>query len=548
MKDEDKLHFFSSCIDHIAIPEKFTYPFYYTPHPLTALAAKEVQRYLQSRTEWLEELNKGKMFGVLVIRTLEGKTGYLAAFSGNLAGQTQHDFFVPPVYDLLQPEGFFRKGELIISNINKEIRQIEESTAFHECQARIKELQIQIAEQIHVARQEMKAAKAARDEKRKNLHDKEEFEALIRESQFQKAELKRLEQRLKKELEKEYIELQGFEQKIVRLKEERKRRSAELQNKIFEQFCMLNAKGEKKNLCEIFAKTTQRTPPAGAGECALPKLLQYAYSHQLVPLAMGEFWWGMSPKDEIRHHGYFYPSCKGKCEPILAHMLSGLAVEENPLNRNIHHKTRLDIIYEDEWIIVVNKPAGMLSVPGKNDLDSISQRLIKYLPQATGPLIVHRLDMATSGLLMAAKNKEIHQQLQALFEARKIRKRYTAVLDGIILQDEGLVNLPICLNPMDRPRQMVDTVHGKPAITTFRVNKREDGRTWITFYPQTGRTHQLRVHAAHPSGLNCPIVGDELYGCKNKRLYLHAAELSFIHPVTGNTVIIRKEAEFPPLL
>lgn len=545
---EDKLHSFSSRIDHIAVPEKFTYPFHYTPHPLTILAAKEVRQYLQTRKEWLQELNDGKMFGVLVVRTLEGKTGYLAAFSGNLAGRTLHDFFVPPVYDLLQPDGFFRKEELVISDINKEIREIEESKAYRECQERVKELQIRRTEQLDIAKLEMKAAKAGRDEKRKQLHSEEELQKLVRESQFQKAEFKRLEQRIKEEIKEASVPLQELRRKIESLKGERKRRSSELQNKIFGQYRMLNAKGEVKDLCHIFTETTQGTPPAGAGECALPKLLQYAYSHRLFPLAMGEFWWGMSPKDEIRHHGHFYPSCKGKCEPILKHMLSGLSIEENPLSQNSRRETPLDIVYEDDWIVVVNKPAGMLSVPGKNDWDSICQRLIEYLPQATGPLIVHRLDMATSGLLMAAKDKETHKQLQSLFETRRIRKEYTAVLDGIVQEDAGVIDLPLCLNPMDRPRQMADPMRGKPAITTYRVDKRENGKTWITFYPQTGRTHQLRVHAAHPLGLNCPIVGDELYGCKNKRLYLHAVELSFVHPVTGETITIRKAEEFPPLL
>lgn len=545
MECTDKIHFFATDVLP-APPEEFTYPFHYTPHPLTELAAQEVERYLETQSEWQEELKKGKMFGVLIVRTPEGKTGYLAAFSGNLAGQNLHDFFVPPVYDLLCPDGVFRKGEQRISDINTRIRQMEASDEYRICRRQVEEVQASATAQLAAAKQALKEAKAIRQAKRNTVLDEAELEALVRESQFQKAELKRLERRLKQEVEEKKTALNNIEQTIAALKEERKKSSAELQRWIFGRFQMLNANGEKKDLCEIFKDTPQGTPPAGAGECALPKLLQYAYQNHLYPLAMGEFWWGMSPKDEIRHHGHFYPSCKGKCEPILKHMLVGLKVEKNPLDENIHSQTPLDIVYEDEWIIVVNKPAGMLSVPGKNDLDSVSQRLSEYLTHATGPLIVHRLDMATSGLLLAAKSKEIHQQLQALFETRNIRKRYIAILDGILPLDEGVIDLPLCLNPLDRPRQMVDYTYGKPAITRYKVNKRENGKTYVDFFPQTGRTHQLRVHSAHPLGLNCPITGDELYGRKSTRLYLHAAELSFVHPVTGKLLTIQKEADFPP--
>lgn len=544
MDCKDKIHFFSADISQISIPKKFTYPFHYIPHPLVVLAAQEVQSYLGNCTEWKDELDKGKMFGVLVVRTHQGQIGYLAAFSGNLAGKNQYDFFVPPVYDLLQPNGFFRKGEQIITEINKRIRDIETGDEYRTCQSQLDILREDACKQLCTAKEALKKAKAIRQEKRKNLQDAKELDALTKESQFQKAELKRLEKRLQQQIEQKQEDFQNLVQAVETLKEERKKRSAELQRQIFTQFCMLNAKGENRNLCDIFNNTPQGAPPAGAGECALPKLLQYAYLHQLFPLAMGEFWWGMSPKDEIRHQGHFYPSCKGKCEPILKHMLIGLEVDENPLSNNIHKNTPLEIVYEDKWIIVVNKPAGMLSVPGKQDIDSISQRLEEYLPGIT--MIVHRLDMATSGLLMAAKSKDMYRQLQTLFATRHIKKRYTAILDGILPSDSGIIDLPLCLNPLDRPRQIVDYKHGKKAITLYQVNKREDGKTYVDFYPQTGRTHQLRVHAAHPSGLNCPIVGDELYGKKSTRLYLHATELTFIHPATGKLTTICKEADFPP--
>lgn len=540
----DYIHRFSHKITGIPLPVAFTFPFHYTPHKLTILAADEVQAYLRSRTDWKEELHTGKMFGVLVVRTSNGQIGYLAAFSGNLAGSNLHDFFVPPIYDLLQPDGFFRIEEANISAINMQIKKMEESMEYQSARTTLADTTSMAEQQLSKAKHALKEAKAEREKKRAQGVDETELKRMERESQFQKAEYKRMERRMKDEINVYTEKLQTIEKTIDQLKQERRKRSARLQQQLFEQFHILNAKGEIKDLCEIFKDTPQKTPPAGAGECALPKLLQFAYLHRLEPLAMGEFWWGMSPKDEIRHEGHFYPSCKSKCEPILKHMLIGLKVEKNPLAENIHKDTPLEIIYEDEWIVVINKPAGMLSVPGKDNLDSVSQRLHRLYPHATGPLIVHRLDMATSGLMLAAKDKNIHQQLQALFETRKIKKRYTAILEGNVPDNEGKITLPLCPDINDRPRQRVDYEYGKPAVTLYKVLEKTPDETLVSFYPQTGRTHQLRVHAAHNQGLNCPIKGDELYGKKSDRLYLHATELSFIHPVTGKKMHIIKESGF----
>lgn len=542
---DEYIHPFSHSTENIPLPSAFTYPFHYTPHPLTLLAAEEVQAYLKSRSDWQTELQKeGKMFGVLIIRTPELKLGYLAAFSGNLAGSNHHAFFVPPVYDLLQPDGFFRKEEAEISAINHRITSALQSDTYIHLTSLLRSCREEMNRQLQIAKEELKRAKQERESARRQGVTPEEEARMIRESQFQKAEYKRLERRLKEDLETRQTALDTYETTIQAWKLERKQRSATLQQRLFEQFRMLNARGEIKDLCELFRDTPQGMPPAGAGECALPKLLQFAYQHQLEPLAMGEFWWGQSPKNEIRRQGEFYPSCTGKCAPILRHMLVGLSVEKNPLEEDLHRKTPLPILYEDEWLLVVCKPAGMLSVPGKNGLDSVSERLHKLYPEANGPLIVHRLDMATSGLLLAAKTKEVHQHLQAQFETRSIKKRYTAILEGIPSKEEGEIRLPLCPNLLNRPRQSVDFEHGKPAVTRYRVIRVLDNRTWVSFYPLTGRTHQLRVHAAHPQGLGCPIVGDELYGQKADRLYLHAAELTFIHPINGKTIHIEQEADF----
>lgn len=541
------LHRFTTSITDIPLPERFTYPFCYTPHPLCILAAKEVQSYLTRQTAWKDELRQGKMFGVLIVQTEHGETGYLAAFSGILAGKNLHPFFVPPVYDLLQPQGFFKIEEENISSINRNIRQLENDKAYAALSAELART-IQSAENIlATAKAQLKEAKTAREQRRKEkeLNAQEEAE-LIRESQFQKAEYKRLERSWKARITTLQTQTEDWERRISALKSERKTRSAALQQKLFEQFGMLNYRGEVKNLCEIFGQTVHKTPPAGAGECAAPKLLQQAYLHGWKPIAMAEFWWGDSPKTEIRHHGHYYPACKGKCEPILQHMLQGLQVEENPMLKRMQVPSQnLEIVYEDPWLSVINKPAGMLSVPGKEDAVSVYSLMREQYPEADSPLTVHRLDMATSGLMLIAKTKRVHQNLQAQFKNRLVRKRYVALLEGIVPKDKGTVNLPLCLNPLDRPRQMVHTEHGKPAITDYQVLERLDGkRTRIAFYPRTGRTHQLRIHAAHPLGLHCPIIGDELYGEKADRLYLHAEYLEFTHPITGETVRITKEAEF----
>ena len=541
------LHRFTTSITDIPLPERFTYPFCYTPHPLCILAAKEVQSYLTRQTAWKDELRQGKMFGVLIVQTEHGETGYLAAFSGILAGKNLHPFFVPPVYDLLQPQGFFKIEEENISSINRNIRQLENDKAYAALSAELART-IQSAENIlATAKAQLKEAKTAREQRRKEkeLNAQEEAE-LIRESQFQKAEYKRLERSWKARITTLQTQTEDWERRISALKSERKTRSAALQQKLFEQFGMLNYRGEVKNLCEIFGQTVHKTPPAGAGECAAPKLLQQAYLHGWKPIAMAEFWWGDSPKTEIRHHGHYYPACKGKCEPILQHMLQGLQVEENPMLKRMQVPSKnLEIVYEDPWLSVINKPAGMLSVPGKEDVVSVYSLMREQYPEADGPLTVHRLDMATSGLMLIAKTKRVHQNLQAQFKNRLVRKRYVALLEGVVPKDKGTVDLPLCLNPLDRPRQMVHTEHGKPAITDYQVLERLDGkRTRIAFYPRTGRTHQLRIHAAHPLGLHCPIIGDELYGKKAERLYLHAEYLEFTHPITGETLRITKEAEF----
>ena len=547
------MHHFQSAIEGIEWPRQFTYPFCYTPHPLCQLAAKQVQAYLSQQAEWQEELSHGKMFGVLVVHDAHRQIGFLAAYSGILAQRNDHPYFVPPVFDLLRPDGFFKKEEEHISAINRQIACLEQEETYLQLKADTLQLSQDIQQELEEAKARMKAAKAKRDSRRqeallqpdKAISPAEEAE-MIRESQFLKAAYKRLERERQAQLRLQQQALQAHEANLASLKTERKVRSAQLQHQLFAHFRLLNQQGEVRDLCDIFQSTIHQTPPAGAGECAAPKLLQYAYLHHLHPLAMAEFWWGASPKTEVRHHGHYYPACKGKCEPILRHMLRGLDVEQSPLEQYTSQSADdIETVYEDPWLMVVNKPAGMLSVPGKGSQPSVQSLLQSHATSPDGLLTVHRLDMDTSGLLILAKTRSVQQLLQRQFEERQVKKRYVALLDGRVEQAQGTIALPLCPNPMDRPRQMVHPRLGKQAITRYEVIAYHGEETRIAFYPETGRTHQLRVHAAHPSGLHCPIVGDRLYGKEEgSRLCLHAEQIAFTHPILKTSLCFTSEVPF----
>lgn len=531
------------------LPSQFTFPFYYSPHPLCLLAANEVQTYLKGRPDWTLELQKGKMFGVLVVCDPKGRIGFLAAFSGILAGSNLHSYFVPPVYDLLDSHGFFRPEEECISSLNQKIDEMEHSNEWLSLLQQLKDVKHDADKVLQSYRERMRQAKEERQRIRKETTHPEVLSSLIKESQFQHAEYKRKENEWRIKIDECQMLINEYKSRINEWKEERKNRSAQLQKRLFDAFVMLNARGERKTLNEIFEENRHTIPPAGAGECAAPKLLQYAYLHGLHPLAMAEFWWGDSPKSEIRRHGCFYPSCKHKCEPILGFMLQGLDVEPNPLLVARSSVSDITVVYEDDYLLIVNKPAGMLSVPGKESLPSVFTYLEKEITNATGPLLVHRLDMDTSGLLMVAKSKEVHAMLQSLFETRNIKKKYVAYLDGRLSDEvprKGFIRLPLRPDYMNRPYQLVDEVNGKPAITRYEIKAIEEClingyKQWITrvdYYPLTGRTHQLRVHSAHCKGMNLPIVGDPIYGQASDRLYLHAESLEFRHPVTGERLKI----------
>lgn len=523
-------------------------PFDYEPHPLCIKACRELQAYLAKREDWQEEISRGKMFGVLIVERNESgqdtpQLGYLAAYSGQIGGRSDWEDFVPAVFDYLQPNGIFKIKEAIISRMNLTIKEMEV------CEKKVQQL-IQPLEglrksEIDKLQKNLKEAKAKRDaiRQRGNLTSEEEAE-LIRESQYMKAEFRRKKRKIEEKTETELI-YEKMQEEIRKVKLSRKQRSDNLQRWLFSQFNMLNDKGECKNLIDIFQDTAAKTPPAGSGECCEPKLLQYAYSLGYKPLQMAMFWWGESPKEEIRHHLHFYPACNGKCKPILQWMLPASTFEPAAVDLSIYNK--VEMLYEDREIAVIHKPEGLLSVPGKDAAQpSVYALMRSKYPEATGPLIVHRLDMSTSGVMMIAKTEFAYHRLQKAFLNHQIQKKYVAIISGKDIPEKGIISLPLMPDYLDRPRQIVDHEQGKEAITEYEVLEPvDDSHLRIALYPKTGRTHQLRVHCAHQEGLNAPILGDPLYGNeKAARLHLHAEEITFEHPLTGKKMTITRKADF----
>lgn len=499
-----------------AVPKQFTYPFCYEPHPLCIAAADEVRRYVRQHDEWREELQRGKMLGVLVVKKRD-EMGFFAAFSGTLDGKTQHEYFVPPVFDLMAPDCYFQTEEAAISDINRRIAFLEQSL-------QPSPLRAKRDEELAAYRDYMRQCKVKRDALRKSDFSDEmgkNEESLVKESQYQKAEYRRLKHAWEQRIFEAETLLRKLQNEVLQLQQERHERSIALQQWLFRQFTFLNAKGESRSLLDLFSPSV---PPSGAGECCAPRLLQAAYKASFQPLCMAEFWVGASPANEVRHDGHYYPACNSKCRPILSHMLVGLDVEANPLLADQKSLlSQLQIIHIDTELAIVSKPAGMLSVPGKDDQPNVQDAIKSAIPSIKGPLIVHRLDMDTSGLMLVALTEEKYHELQDLFLHRRIHKVYHALLEREMpVGQEGTICLPLRPDYEDRPRQMIDKEHGKSAETRYKVLGNKDGHAFLELRPITGRTHQLRVHCAHPLGLDNPIVGDRLYGKPAERLMLHA--------------------------
>lgn len=527
-------HKLANCSNKLNI--RFNNPFYYEPDQLCLKAVEEVKTWIENAdANFRLEIEQGKMFGVLIVEK-NNELGFIAGYSGQICGRSDWDNYVPAVFDYLQPGGYFKSHEAEISSINNAITSLdrcdEKRKAITELQSTCNEAE----SETEKYKEHIKKVKAERPE------GQPLSEEMIRQSQFMKAELHRIKKRYSALIADKQSIVDSINNKINILKQERRQKSDKLQRWLFKQFKMLNAKGEQKDLIDIFYNYNDQhaIPPAGSGECCEPKMLQYAFLHEMRPISMAMFWWGKSPKEEIRHHLHFYPACNNKCKPILKWMLQGVDVEENPLESDDNRS--LEIIYEDEDIAIVNKPAGMLSVPGKSNRQSVySIMRDRYKGNTDSPLIVHRLDMATSGLLIIARTMDAYLDIQKQFKLHQVHKKYIACLSGLHSNDkDGTISLPLRPDINDRPRQLVDHINGKEAITKYHFTASDR----VELYPQTGRTHQLRMHCAHNEGLANPIKGDELYGKKDKRLYLHAEELTFIHPTSKKEVTFFHKADF----
>ncbi len=546
---------FVSDISHYNLPKSFTFPFCYQPHPLALTATEELQRKLKDFHP-LDTKSQGRMYGVLVVKNNKGGLGYLAAISGTDNETISNDnfaiSFVPPIHQAYANSEFELKKQVEINQINKRIEQLKTNPKIDRLTQTLIEATQTFEQVIQAQQQQMRENKKVRKEKRiwlktAALPEKEQKSISIdlsRASVADKKTIQALKQKHKTIIDSTKQELLKLTEEIELLSKRRKKLSKILQKHFFKQYRMLNIQGEKRDLIDIFANTITQKPPAGSGDCAAPKLLQFAFKHSLIPVCMAEFWWGAQPKSEIRKHKHFYPACQSKCKPILSHMLSGMMLDKNPLLDNPAENKSLEIVFNDEDVVVVNKPAGLLSVPGKSIKDSVLTRIKAQFPNATGGMIVHRLDMATSGLLMLALNERAHKSLQHQFISKKVSKRYVACIDGIVKQQSGKICLPLRGDFNDRPKQMVCHEHGKYAETHWQVIEQVAGKTKLFLYPITGRTHQLRMHCAHPLGLNMPIIGDSLYGVSAKRLHLHAQYLSFIHPTTKKQLSFEASAEF----
>jgi len=547
----------------ISLPQGFPSPFSNTPHPVAQHAALDLQQRL-SRAQLCQHdfdaPGNGKMFGVLVVRDASGQLGYLAAFSGMIGGTWKVPGFVPPVFDSQVLDAFLPAGNAQLKAYADQLSALQNSAVLGELLVELEQLAQQREVALAALKEVHQRRKRARRQQRQQLGSTAADDAILVklsfESQQDKRELRALQTDWCERLAVVEAQSAPTLQQISELKRTRTRLSNKLHRRVFKAYILVNRFGEHKVIADLFERGL---PPGGSGDCAAPKLLQYAHQQGLMPLALAEFWWGAPPQAGVRHHGHYYPACRGKCHPILPFMLKGIEVQPRRIaGHDFNDSGAPEVVYEDDELLVVNKPSGLLSVPGKETTDSVQTRLQHRYPTATGLLLVHRLDMSTSGLLLVAKNRSAHKALQRQFLQRTIEKRYVAVLSkrlpvlsahdaatgGAGTIEQGIIELPLWVDIDDRPRQLVCFIHGKPSVTRWQVIARTKATTRVYFYPHTGRTHQLRLHAAHPKGLNAPILGDELYGEPVERLLLHAEKLSFDHPVTKRRIDITVPAPF----
>jgi len=524
------------------LPVRVPSPFAMPPHPLAVQAVEHLRRTIPELGVPLDGPGAGKMFGVLVVAASDGRIGYLRAFSGMLGGSWHVPGFAPPVFDELARAAFWPAGEAELAERDRELAAVE---------ARAAPVRAELAALDDRHRRVLDALRTRHLEHRRDRHARraagDASPELDRQSQTEGAQRKRTVAHHRAERAPVAARLRELEAEIGRLEQRKAARSRELLIRIHDTYAIADATGHRRTLRELFAPAE---PPGGAGDCAAPKLLALAYAERLRPIAFAEVWCGAPPATGGRHDGALYPACRGKCGPILAHALEGLATDPLPVfGVPTVAADEPRIVFEDDRLAIVDKPVGLLSVPGRGEQlrDSVVVRLRQRFPFATGPLLVHRLDLDTSGLLLVAKDSATHTALQAQFARRAIDKRYNAWLDGVVVGDAGTIELALRVDLEDRPRQIYDPVHGRTAITEWRVVERTTSRTRVALFPRTGRSHQLRVHCAHPRGLDAPIVGDRLYARAphdEPRMLLHAEAISFVHPHTGERIDIERPAPF----
>lgn len=552
---------FSTNIDQYSLPANFTFPYFYVPHPLALLAMSELQHYLGTQQEWQYDFTAiGHMFGVLVVKNQQGDIGYLSSYAGNELTNHKIDsdtpsLFVDAIVDHHYYQPYFAEKTQHINTLRQHISTLKSTPAFIALTEKLALKNAEAEQEITAFQQSMAKSKKERKQLRTEAESNPaspvnttQLEALIHDlgnqSSREKRELKTLKDQWKALLAELTIQHNTMLTSIAQQENECEQLSKNLDIEKLRACQFTNKLGSTKSLYDLFTAVDESSPISHSSEENAPKLLQAAFKMGLTPLALGEFWWGSSPYEQIRQHKNVYPACQSKCFEILEHMLEGIELDDNSLKQTPSYEKDLEIVYEDEAIVIVNKPAEFLSVPGKFITDSVQTRIKDRYPEATGPLIVHRLDMSTSGLLVLTLTAETNKQVQKQFIERTVEKRYTALLEGNIELNDGIINLPLTGDLEDRPRQMVDHKQGRKAETTFQVIERNNNQTKVYLYPKTGRTHQLRVHCAHQAGLNTPIVGDDLYGFKGTRLHLHAGYLKFRHPVTNIEVSFDIESEF----
>ncbi|MEG5065977.1 pseudouridine synthase [Microcoleus sp. B3-A4] len=530
--------------------------------------ARGLMQYLAADDSYDRE---GKMYGILLVEMPSGEQGILKAFSGLLNGCSILEGWVPPIPG--RERVAFEEARTLtqLEAMKQELIALNQLPQRQEYEALFREFEVQ----MQVLSDRHRNCKQQRDEKRQLLCQtlaaetlEIALEQLNQESRLEKIERRQLKRQRDETLQPLKQLIEAADRRMRALKQQRKELSRELQTQMHAAYTLVNFLGKSRSLSSLMPTNSI---PTGTGDCCAPKLLHYAAVQNLKPLAMAEFWWGPPSGDKIQ--GEFYGACGDRCQPLMGFLLSGLA--QNPIVSNINEgltggleaqpllptsnniscgtgilpvTQMLPIIYEDKWLIAVNKPSGLLSVPGRyfENQDSVFSRLRNLLPDSLNLIVVHRLDGETSGILLLARDKETSSQLRQQFAKKQVHKVYEAVLSGTVKIEAGTIDLPLRGDPENRPYQQVNWECGKPSVTRFQVMAREGNCDRVEFLPLTGRTHQLRVHAADVRGLGIPILGDRLYGCRAaaKRLHLHARELSFKHPQLGERLYLQAETPF----